>query len=231
MYAAIQEIAQALSRGDALGGPAGAAARAGRHGWLSREALGEVADALELTPAYCYSVAWFYDLFRLEPVGAHPVEVCTNVSCGLVNAQRFRLTVAISRQSSASVCGGPVPARSVKAGGTTRIDEVKQQMAKSHMDQQGLEKRISDIAQSFARGIVTVLGSATVEELLGLSSARASTFRPGASAFIAPIRRKRSWPTCGESGCKNAYYPASGTARLCYKHFLASGGKHPSKAK
>ena len=58
-----------------------------RHGWLSREALEETADALELTPAYCYSVASFYDMFRLEPVGAHTIEVCTNVCCGLVNAQ------------------------------------------------------------------------------------------------------------------------------------------------
>ncbi len=58
-----------------------------RHGWLSREAIEETADALELTPAYCYSVASFYDMFRLEPVGAHTIEVCTNVCCGLVNAQ------------------------------------------------------------------------------------------------------------------------------------------------
>ena len=50
------------------------------HGWLSREALG-------LTPAYCMSIASFYDMFHLEPVGAHMVEVCTNVCCGLVNAQ------------------------------------------------------------------------------------------------------------------------------------------------
>jgi NADH-quinone oxidoreductase subunit E len=58
-----------------------------RHGWLSREAIEETADALELTPAYCFSVASFYDMFRLEPVGAHTIEVCTNVCCGLVNAQ------------------------------------------------------------------------------------------------------------------------------------------------
>ena len=58
-----------------------------RHGWLSREVIEETADALELTPAYCYSVATFYDMFRLEPVGAHTIEVCTNVCCGLVNAQ------------------------------------------------------------------------------------------------------------------------------------------------
>jgi NADH-quinone oxidoreductase subunit E len=58
-----------------------------RHGWLSREAFEEVADALDLTPAYCMSVASFYDMFHLEPIGTHTIEVCTNVCCGLVNAQ------------------------------------------------------------------------------------------------------------------------------------------------
>jgi NADH-quinone oxidoreductase subunit E len=57
------------------------------HGWLSREALEQVGEALDLTPAYCMSIASFYDMFHLEPVGTHTVEVCTNVCCGLVNAQ------------------------------------------------------------------------------------------------------------------------------------------------
>jgi NADH:ubiquinone oxidoreductase subunit E len=60
-----------------------------RHGgWLSPEALREVADALELTPAYCLSIASFYDQFHLEPVGRTVVEVCTNVSCALAGAQQ-----------------------------------------------------------------------------------------------------------------------------------------------
>jgi len=58
-----------------------------RHGWLSRQALEEVAEALDLTPAYCYSVASFYDMLHLEPVGRHTIDVCTNVCCGLANAQ------------------------------------------------------------------------------------------------------------------------------------------------
>ena len=58
-----------------------------KYGWLSRVAFEEVADALDLTPAYCMSVASFYDMFHLEPIGTHTVEVCTNVCCGLVNAQ------------------------------------------------------------------------------------------------------------------------------------------------
>ena len=57
-------------------------------GWLSPEAIREVADALELTPAYCLSIASFYDQFYLEPVGRTRVEVCTNVSCALAGAQQ-----------------------------------------------------------------------------------------------------------------------------------------------
>jgi NADH-quinone oxidoreductase subunit E len=59
-----------------------------RYGWLSPEALREVADALDLTPAYCKAVASFYDMYHLEPVGRHLVEICTNVSCALVGAQQ-----------------------------------------------------------------------------------------------------------------------------------------------
>jgi NADH-quinone oxidoreductase E subunit len=57
-------------------------------GWLPPEALAEVADALDLTPAHVQSVASFYDMYHLAPVGEHMVEVCTNVSCALVGAQQ-----------------------------------------------------------------------------------------------------------------------------------------------
>ena len=57
-------------------------------GWLSPDAIREVADALDLTPAYCLSIASFYDQYYLEPGGRTRVEVCTNVSCGLAGAQQ-----------------------------------------------------------------------------------------------------------------------------------------------
>ncbi len=57
-------------------------------GWLSPDAIREVADALDLTPAYCLSIASFYDQYYLEPVGRTHVEVCTNVSCALAGAQQ-----------------------------------------------------------------------------------------------------------------------------------------------
>jgi NADH-quinone oxidoreductase E subunit len=59
-----------------------------RHGgWLPREAFEEVAAALDETPAYAKAIATFYDMFHLEPVGRHLVEVCTNLSCALAGAQ------------------------------------------------------------------------------------------------------------------------------------------------
>ena len=59
-----------------------------RYGWLSPEALREVAEAIGETPAYCLAVASFYDMFHLEPLGRQLVEVCTNLSCALVGAQQ-----------------------------------------------------------------------------------------------------------------------------------------------
>ena len=57
-------------------------------GWLPPEALAEVAEALDLTPAHVQAVASFYDMYHLAPIGEHLVEVCTNVSCALVGARQ-----------------------------------------------------------------------------------------------------------------------------------------------
>jgi NADH-quinone oxidoreductase subunit E len=56
------------------------------HGWCSPEAIEAVACVMRLTPAYVTSVATFYDMFELEPVGRHSVYVCTNISCSLRGA-------------------------------------------------------------------------------------------------------------------------------------------------
>src|ERR1700737_2806730 len=52
-------------------------------GYLTPEAMSEVAVALQLDPGYVEGVATFYTLFHLEPVGKHRFYVCTNLSCSL----------------------------------------------------------------------------------------------------------------------------------------------------
>ena len=63
-------------------------AQENHNGWLPPEALVEVAEAVGVTPAHAEAVASFYDMYNLEPVGRHIVEVCTNLSCALVGAQQ-----------------------------------------------------------------------------------------------------------------------------------------------
>jgi len=52
-----------------------------RYGWCTPEGIRQAAAVMRVTPAYLESVASFYDLLHIEPVGAHKVLVCTNISC------------------------------------------------------------------------------------------------------------------------------------------------------
>jgi NADH-quinone oxidoreductase subunit E len=90
-----------------------------KHGYLSPDALRECAAALGTTPAYCESVASFYDMFHLAPVGRHMVEVCTNVSCALVGAQQVleRLEEALGVRAGETTEDGEVTLRTVECLG------------------------------------------------------------------------------------------------------------------
>ena len=56
-------------------------------GYVTREALREVADLLGLRTAEVEAVASFYTMLRLRPTGEHVVSVCTNLSCALRGAK------------------------------------------------------------------------------------------------------------------------------------------------
>lgn len=58
-------------------------------GWLSTDVLEYVAGLLDLSPAFTASVASFYTMYNKKPVGKHHVQVCTNLSCALVGADRI----------------------------------------------------------------------------------------------------------------------------------------------
>jgi NADH-quinone oxidoreductase subunit E len=90
-----------------------------KYGWLPPEALREVADALELTPAYCQAVASFYDMFHLEPVGRHMVEVCTNISCALVGAQAVleAFEAELGIRAGETTADGEITLRTVECAG------------------------------------------------------------------------------------------------------------------
>jgi NADH-quinone oxidoreductase subunit E len=96
-------------------------------GWLSPDALREVADALDETPAYCLSIASFYDMLNLEPVGDHIVEVCTNLSCALSGAQSVldAFSHELGVEPGGTTADGAVTLRAIEcAGGCGRAPVV-----------------------------------------------------------------------------------------------------------
>lgn len=58
-----------------------------RRGWISDPAIHEVAEVLELTPAYVKGVVTFYTMYHTHPVGRHFIQVCTTSPCGLCGAE------------------------------------------------------------------------------------------------------------------------------------------------
>jgi NADH-quinone oxidoreductase subunit E len=78
-------------------------------GYLTPEAMSEVAGALQLDPGYVEGVATFYTLFHLEPVGRHRFYVCTNLSCMLRGAEgiveHLKATIGVKEAGEVSKDG------------------------------------------------------------------------------------------------------------------------------
>ncbi len=55
-------------------------------GWLTPEAMEDIAGLVGVTPAEVHGTATFYDMLHTEPVGRHVVAVCTNIACMLAGA-------------------------------------------------------------------------------------------------------------------------------------------------
>jgi len=56
-------------------------------GYLSTDAIREVAEIFELSPNEVYEVASFYTMLYKRPVGKYVVQVCTNISCLLCGCE------------------------------------------------------------------------------------------------------------------------------------------------
>ena len=56
-------------------------------GYVTDEAMAEIAELTGTTPAEVRGTAAFYDMFHLEPVGKYVVGVCTNIACLLAGGE------------------------------------------------------------------------------------------------------------------------------------------------
>ena len=59
------------------------------YGYISPEAMIEVADIVGTSHAHMQGIASFYTMFPLKPRGKYHIEICTNISCHLRGAQEI----------------------------------------------------------------------------------------------------------------------------------------------
>ncbi len=59
-----------------------------QQGYLTRNAMRHVADAIGCTPADVEDVVSFYTMFYTRPVGRYVIQVCRTLSCALMGAER-----------------------------------------------------------------------------------------------------------------------------------------------
>jgi len=55
-------------------------------GWLTPEAMVDIAGLVGVTPGEVFGTASFYDMLHTEPVGRYLINVCTNIACLLGGA-------------------------------------------------------------------------------------------------------------------------------------------------
>jgi NADH-quinone oxidoreductase subunit E len=76
----------------------------GAHAFLAAEAIGLVAQHLELPASEVYGVATFYNQFRFNPPGRNPIKVCLGTAChvksGDIILENFERKLEISENQT-----------------------------------------------------------------------------------------------------------------------------------
>jgi NADH-quinone oxidoreductase E subunit len=58
-------------------------------GYISQDAICEIARIFDLSPNEVSEVVSFYTMFHRKPVGKYVIQVCTNISCMLCDAEEI----------------------------------------------------------------------------------------------------------------------------------------------
>lgn len=77
------------------------------HGWVSPEAITEIAAELGLTTAHVQGVVSFYTMYHTHPVGRHFIQVCTTSPCLMCGSDK--VVAALLDHTGCGELGTPSP--------------------------------------------------------------------------------------------------------------------------
>ena len=58
-------------------------------GYVTNDAMAQIAELVGATPAEVYGTASFYEMFKFHPVGKYVVNICGTMSCALMGADEL----------------------------------------------------------------------------------------------------------------------------------------------
>ena len=70
-----------------------------QEGWVTDEAMAEIAELVGTTSAEVLGTCSFYEMFKRHPVGKYVINICTTMSCALMGAGDLRATMIDSKIS------------------------------------------------------------------------------------------------------------------------------------
>jgi NADH-quinone oxidoreductase subunit E len=120
------------------------------YGWLPKQAIDEVAAEMGLTPTEVGSVASFYTMYHVRPIGGHVIEFCTDLPCALAGAdavfERFRESLGLEHGQETTSDNGITLRHAPCLGG---CDKVPTLLVDNHMQYQSMtdEKLAALVAQ------------------------------------------------------------------------------------
>lgn len=59
-------------------------------GWISEDAMKYLAKKLDMSPMDIYSIASFYTMFHLKPIGKYNIQICKTLSCKLRGSEDIK---------------------------------------------------------------------------------------------------------------------------------------------
>ena len=59
-------------------------------GWICEDAMKYLAKKLDMSPMDIYSIASFYSMFHLKPIGKYNIQICKTLSCKLRGSENIK---------------------------------------------------------------------------------------------------------------------------------------------
>ncbi len=59
-------------------------------GWICEDAMKYLAKKLDMSPMDIYSIASFYSMFHLKPIGKYNIQICKTLSCQLRGSRNIK---------------------------------------------------------------------------------------------------------------------------------------------